>query len=165
MDANRDGAPDHKEHGMSRVERGPVPDDRPAPPCMAMLPAAVVLTVVAVAANWLGMPRRQFARAVALGVVATGLMSVLAGAGWTLWLYDLTVPATTGALLVLYLVSTLATGDGARRRSAAVVCGGSPRAARHRRHPDLGALPVPIHTSAVLVIATAGGAPMHGGVR
>src|SRR5215208_6349332 len=59
----RTGAPDGPPGGEGGNDRGPVPDDRPRPPCMAMLPAAVVLTVVAVAASWLGMTRRQFARA------------------------------------------------------------------------------------------------------
>lgn len=137
---------------MSDDDRGPVPDAKP--PC-----------IVAV---------------LALLAVAAGLVAVLLGAGFWLWLQGLVVPALLAALLVLYTVSVpvLRRGGAGRRsaavgsrgpaaatfRPAAVVHNGYPGPRGHHRRLCLGAPPVPVHTSAVLV-ATAGGAPSPGGAR
>lgn len=163
-------------------DRGPVPDGRPKPPCFGVLPAAVVLTVVAAAAHWLGVPRRLVARGVALGAVLAGLVALLAGVWPALWGYDVAGLVLLGALLFLYVAaSAVLSRPGCRgvsgRVAAAVLEGaaaanpepaavtvGSPglRSVRHRRLFRSGAPPGPVDALGVPAVATAGGAPIGG---
>jgi hypothetical protein len=103
-------------------DRGPVPAVKP--PCMVVLPAAVLVTVAAVTAHWLGLTRRTVLLGLAFGAVVAGLMLPFVALGWWMFLHDALLAALVAALLVLYVVassllSAPSPGGGGRRRLAA----------------------------------------------